>query len=225
WLPLGAFDSMKNEMLTGNAGRLSDPATQSLVVIGRINPDSSASQVDSRLAQLVLPLKELAPAKTAPHLEIHPLPRFISGVEPTSSGGTRVMAITCMAMSGIVLVVACLNLANMLLARGAIRRREIAIRVALGAERGRIIGQLLLESLLLALLGGVGALMIGSWTTHFLLSKLSWSLPFTLVYDSGLNARVFLITLGCSFLSTLIFGLVPTWKLSHTDIFSGLRGV
>ena len=224
WLPLGAFDSMKNEMLTGNAGRLSDPGTQSLVVVGRINPDSSASRLESRLAQLALPLKELAPVKTAPHLEIHPLPRFISGAEPTSSGGTRVMAVTCMAMSGIVLVVACLNLANMLLARGAVRRREIAIRVALGAGRGRIIGQLLLESLLLALLGGAGALMIGSWTTDFLLSKLAWSLPFTLVYDSGLNARVFLMSLGCCLFSTLLSGLVPTWKLSRTDIFSGLSG-
>src|SRR5207247_704867 len=127
WLPLSAFDSMKNEMLTGNAGRLSDPATQSLVVIGRINPDSSAPRLESRLAQLALTLEELAPAKTAPHLEIHTLPRFISGAEPTSSAGSRVMAITCMAMSGIVLVVACLNLANMLLARSAARQHEIVI--------------------------------------------------------------------------------------------------
>src|SRR5205807_5880069 len=131
--------------------------------------------LESRLAQLALPLKELAPVKTAPHLEIHPLPRFISGAEPTSSGGTRVMAVTCMAMSGIVLVVACLNLANMLLARGAVRRREIAIRVALAAGRGRIIGQLFLESLPLALLGGGGAPMFGSWTTYFLLSRSAWT--------------------------------------------------
>src|SRR5437016_12805189 len=134
------------------------------------------------------------------------------------------MAFTCMAMSGIVLVVTCLNLANMLLARSGVRQREIAIRVALGAGRGRIIGQLLLESLLLALVGGVGALMIGSWTTDFLLSKLAWSLPFTLVYDSGLNARVFFVTLGCCLFSTLLFGLVPTWNLSRTDIFIGLSG-
>src|SRR5438046_1982572 len=223
WLPLSAFDSMKNEMLTGNAGRLSDPRTQSLVVIGRSNPDSSASRLESRLVQLALPLKELAPTKTAPHLEMHPLPRFISGAEPSSSAGSRVMAITCMAMSGIVLVVACLNLANMLLARSGVRQREIAIRVALGAGRGRIIGQLLLESLLLALLGGVGALMIGSWTTDFLLSRLAWSLPFTLVYDSGLNARVFLMALGCCLFSTLLFVLVPTRIVSSTAISSELR--
>jgi predicted permease len=131
-------------------------------------------------------------------------------------------SLVLMAMSAIIMVIACLNLANMLIVQGASRQREIAIRLALGGSRWCIIRQLLIESLLLALLGGVFGVLLAFWGTRILNI---WVIP--QLYDngprSGLSLRVLGGTLGLCVITTLLFGLKPALRLSKSDIVGEMK--
>jgi predicted permease len=122
---------------------------------------------------------------------------------------------------GFVLLIACVNVGNLLLARSSGRSREFAIRSALGAGQGRIIRQLLTESILLAAAGGGLGLLIASWATHAALQ----SLPITLPRSSevGLDNRVMLFTVGVSLFAGILFGLAPALKTSRTDLQETLK--
>lgn len=122
---------------------------------------------------------------------------------------------------GFVLLIACGNVANLLLVRGAERHREFAIRSALGAARVRLIRQLLTESLLLALLGGMGGLVLGSWGVRLILSLNSAKIP-RLEYVS-MDVRVLLFAIGVSLLTAVLFGLIPATQFSRLDLQSTLK--
>src|SRR5258707_8748097 len=100
------------------------------------------------------------------------LSRFALSTSPTSGNNIKRLAPLLFGMSAIVLLVACLNLANMLLARGSARRKEIAIRLALGGSRWRIVRQLLIEGFVLALAGGICGLLLGLWSSDLLVASL-----------------------------------------------------
>ena len=128
---------------------------------------------------------------------------------------------------GIVLLIACVNVGNLLLARGAARERELSVRAALGASKGRLLRQLLLETLLLSLLGTGGGLFLCRWTNDFL-NVLFGSLPVeaqvALHLDLSLNSRVFTFALGLSFVCTLLCGLFPAWRTVRRDVYPVLKG-
>jgi predicted permease len=126
-------------------------------------------------------------------------------------------------MSAVVLLVACLNLANMLLARGAARRKEIAIRLALGASRWRIVRQLLSEGLVLALLGGGFGLLLGVWSCDLLVGSLGNKMPIDMVWQTGLSGPVLAATLTFCLLGTLAFALGPALKLSKAAVIGDLK--
>jgi predicted permease len=125
----------------------------------------------------------------------------------------------------IVLLIACANVGGLLLARAATRQKEIATRLALGAGRVRIIRQLLTESLTLAVAGGIGGLLVGSWMTGWLRSLLPEKYLF-LSFDLnfGVDWRVFGFTLGCATVTGLLFGLVPALQASRPDVVPTLKG-
>jgi putative ABC transport system permease protein len=136
-------------------------------------------------------------------------------------GETRTSLLILFAAVSFVLLIACANFANLLLARAAERQREFVIRGALGAGRWRLMRQLLTESLLLSLAGGAAAIVLAFWATSLLVSFKPENLP--RVTEIGVDGRVLGFTLGISVLTGLIFGLVPAWTASRSQVGDALK--
>ncbi|HNY38839.1 MAG TPA: ABC transporter permease [Bryobacteraceae bacterium] len=125
-------------------------------------------------------------------------------------------------IAAVMLLIACVNLASLLLARGAARRHEMAIRTAIGAGRFRLVRQMLAESLLLSFMGGAAGLALARWASGPLAS-LIWPTRDTFRFDLGVDLRVVLFTLAVSLATALVFGLIPAIRASRTDPVHGLR--
>jgi predicted permease len=127
-----------------------------------------------------------------------------------------------MSLAGIVLLLACANIANLLLARSGARQREMSVRLALGAGRGRIMRQMFTESLLLSLMGGAAGLFIG-YLSHNAIPKLISSSWKPQAFTSAIDGQIFAFTAAISVVTGLLFGLAPAWQATHTNIGSGLK--
>ena len=136
-------------------------------------------------------------------------------------GNVQPLLLVLLAAVGFVLLIACVNVANLLLARSTGRMREFAIRSALGATRIRVVRQLLVESVLLAVAGGALGLLLAAWGTRVALGVLPTALPRG--EEIGLDARVLIFTMGISLLAGILFGLVPALKTSQPDLQATLK--
>ena len=144
-------------------------------------------------------------------------------IEPGIDAGLAKVAGFLMAVAGLVLLLACTNLANLLLARGVSRKRELAMRLALGAGRIRLVGQLFIETALLALVGGVGGFFLAQWTLD-LLFRFQPDIGLTFALDTSADLRVLLFTLGVVGLASLVFGLLPALAATRSEITPVLKG-
>ena len=122
---------------------------------------------------------------------------------------------------GLVLLIACANVANLLLARSAARQKEIAIRAAMGASRGRVLRQMLTESILLSVIGGIAGLLLSYWLTEVLMSIIPEGAPRP--EHVGIDYRVLTFALGVSALTGILFGIVPALQASKLDVTSALK--
>src|SRR5215468_11140977 len=142
---------------------------------------------------------------------------------PRSDSKIMVIAPLLLGTAIVVLLVACLNLANMLMARGAARRKEIAIRLALGGNRWRVVRQLVTEGFVLALLGGVGGLVLGLWSSDLLVGSMRKLMPLDIVWSSAPNPAILAATFGFCLLGTLMFALGPALKISRRALVADLK--
>ncbi len=150
-------------------------------------------------------------------------------VEPMSEAGLKGLRAplwTLLGLVGFVLLIACVNVANLTLARGAARRKELAIRQALGAGRAHLARQLLTESLLLAFLGGVGGFLIALWSSALVTTILPGNLkdiPLRPIGKLAIDGRVFAFTLLVSCITGILFGLAPAWKAFRSEVHEPLK--
>jgi predicted permease len=225
WLPLGVYDSLKSSFDDDLVRTLKDRDSHSLLVVGRLKPGVT---IEGATAELKVAGDRLA--KTFPRengdwsVMAWPLPRLGISTSPEKDDGQfGAMTVMLLSMAGVVLLIACLNLANMLLARGSARRKEIAIRLALGGGRGTIVRQLLTEGLVLALLGGGVGLLFACWGMGAFVGSMQPILPMSVVFDATPDFRVLAATTGFCVLGTLFFALGPALKLSRPEVVGDLK--
>jgi predicted permease len=194
-----------------------------LFAVGRLKPGVTVDQARANLKGLFAHLESEFPTDNKGR-SAAVVPLLEARLNPAGTGPSFVLQLSTMLMVivGIVLLIACANIANLLLARATKRRREIAIRLALGAKRSRLIRQLLSESLLLSILGGAAGLLVAYWS--FAAMK-GIRLPLPIPVDSELTVdpRVLIFTVALSVLTGLLFGLVPALQGSKADVVPVLK--
>jgi predicted permease len=224
WLPLGVYDQVANDFETGNKGKLDDRGGRQLMIVGRLKPGITAATAAPALKALATNLEQAYPVEQKDQtFMVETLSRFSLSMSPSSGKNIKRLAPLLFGMSAIVLLVACLNLANMLLARGSARRKEIAIRLALGGSRWRIVRQLLIEGFVLALAGGIFGLLLGLWSSDLLVASLGKKLPIDIVWQGGLSTPVLAATFAFCLLGTFAFALGPALKLSKSTVIGDLK--
>jgi predicted permease len=229
WLPL----SMQTEAIPGRdyLSMETNPFQKRewLQVMGRLKPGVSLAQANSSINLL---FQQYLTAQTETGMSADQKRTFMTQRIAMIAGGRGASTLQAkfgkplqilMGVVGLVLLIACANVANLLLARAASRQREIAVRVAMGAGAGRLFRQVLTESILLAGIGGAFGLLIARWADSALLRLVSGSrAPVPL--DVHLNAAVLTFTLGVSMLTGILFGLVPALRASRADIGTIIKG-
>lgn len=206
---------------------LDNPHATLLVIFARLKPGVSLSQANARLQVLSPEVYTALPPRSdessgrlvarAP-LVARPSP---NGISDTWTQDMNV-ALLLIAMAGVAMVIACANLGNLLLARGAKRRSEIATRLALGATRWRLVRQLLTESIVLSVAGAATGLIFASWGTQALLWALSFPgepILLDLSWDAKLSAFAVVITFACA----LLFGLAPAVEATRVSVYSAMH--
>lgn len=215
-------------VLSGSNNALDGRSTWWLTVVGRTPPDAS-------LARVRVGLRSLAPgifeATTPPRFGAEEQQRYRKAtfdVKPAPNGVSfvrqqyRTALLTLMAIVALVLLIACANVANLLLARAAVRRREIAIRVALGASRGRIVRQLLTESVLLSVVAALIGLVVAQWASRLLVSFLSPS-DAPIFLNLAFDSRVLGFSIAVVMLTGIGFGLAPAWRSARVQPNAALK--
>jgi putative ABC transport system permease protein len=225
WFPLGSFDSVVNEMFKQRATGLMDRGHYAVNLAGALRQGVSREAAERALDALGKRMDAEHPVTDKDQtFVLAGLPRMGVSSKPEDESPTRAVGALLMFMSGLVLVVACLNLANLLLARGAGRRREIAIRQALGSGRRRIVQQLLTEGLMLSLTGAAAGLLVGWWATTALSAWLGSVLPLGIEVVVEPSSRLILAAAAFAAFSTICFALGPAWSLSRPTVAGDLKG-
>ena len=220
WAPMSAY--LRQYPNPGRGGH-------NLLAIGRCKPGVSPRQADEDVRQLVARMERQIP--TSPHggdkWSGGARPLLDARVDPALRKSLWILQGATL----FVLLIGCVNLANLMLGRGTARRRELAIRLALGTNRGALVRQMLVEPILLALGGGAGGLLLAGWGLHLVGTVLPADRGFEFGYQRFIHPATFrlglpLMAVGMllALATGILFGLAPAWQTARTDVNEGLRG-
>lgn len=218
WIPAAMAERfLPNEMQHA----LSDREKAVFQIVGRLKPGISREQAQANMAALASALAREYPAANEGHtVTVRPIREALFGSSMGSTAQIMFASAAGLLVVGIVLLIACSNVANLLLARAAARQQEMAVRVAMGASRPRLVRQLLTESMLLGLLSGAVGVFIGYAGLQLLFGTLPGTANFV---APKLDATVFLFALFISLATGLVFGTIPALKASRANVSESLK--
>lgn len=221
WTP-----AMTRNLFRRNSNDLTSRGSRGFFVMGRLKANVTIDQARANLAVLASQLHDAYPSewediKKRPRV-LSLLPESESRVFPGIRGPVLGFVALLMIVVGLVLLIACSNVANLLLARSAARRKEIAVRLSMGASRRRLVQQLVTESLLLSLASGAAGLVVAAWTRN-VLAGFEPPVPIPLALDLHTDTTVLAFTLFASIATGVLFGLAPALQSTRSDISIALR--
>jgi predicted permease len=217
WLPLGTLPLVQ----PGGQSALDDRTNRSLNLLGRMRADVDVAQAQAALATVAARLEQSYP-KSNKGVTALVFRDLDTRPEVYTSRAVNLIAFLLLGLAGLVLIVACANLANLLLARAGARRKEIALRLALGARRGQLVQQLVTEALVLSLLAGSAGLLVAYAAARAVSTvSLPTDLPFLL--QVTIDPRVLWFTLAVSLFAGVAFGLLPALGASRPDLVPALK--
>ena len=192
-------------------------ANHDLTVYARMKPGVTIEQARADMDRVGQQLSVAYPETNRRH------GAWVVPLREEVTGPVRTGLLLLLGAVGFVLLIACVNVANLLLARAAARRREVAVRAALGAGRGRLVGQALTESVLLSLLGGLAGLLVARWGIDLLRQLAPAGVPVLGLDRIGLDARVLAFSFVLALVTGVLFGLVPAWQFASQDLNQALK--